>query len=109
MALGITLGAATASAQSFDPVTTRAAGMAGAFVAVTDDASAVYWNPAALASGAVFSLLIDRTSAGPHWTSQPIRVAEAGRDHWRSARRHSVCPTIASVQPGSHPVRRRTG
>ena len=37
--------------------------MAGAFVAVTDDASAVYWNPAALASGAFFSLLIDRTSA----------------------------------------------
>ena len=63
MALGIILGAATASAQSFDPVTTRAAGMAGAFVAVTDDASAVYWNPAALASGAFFSLLIDRTSA----------------------------------------------
>jgi hypothetical protein len=55
--------ATAASAQSFDPVTTRAAGMAGAFVAVTDDASAVYWNPGALASGAFFSLLVDRTTS----------------------------------------------
>ncbi|MEO7271724.1 MAG: conjugal transfer protein TraF [Vicinamibacterales bacterium] len=54
---------AAVQAQGFDPVTTRAAGMGGAFVAVADDASAVYWNPAALASGAFFSLLVDRTSA----------------------------------------------
>jgi len=71
LALGVTLASATASAQSFDPVTTRAAGMAGAFVAVTDDASAVYWNPAALASGAVFSLLIDRTS-GEATLDEPV-------------------------------------
>lgn len=37
----------------------RAAGMGGAFVAVADDASAVYWNPAGLASGPVFNLQID--------------------------------------------------
>jgi hypothetical protein len=49
-------------AQGFDPVTTRASGMGGAFVAVADDASAVYWNPGALAAGAFFSLLLDRTS-----------------------------------------------
>ena len=30
---------------------TRAAGMAGAFVAVADDATAVYWNPAGVATG----------------------------------------------------------
>jgi hypothetical protein len=53
---------ARATAQSFDPVTTRSAGMAGAFVAVADDASAVYWNPGALASGSFFSLLVDYTT-----------------------------------------------
>lgn len=33
--------------------------MAGAFVAVADDASAVYWNPAGLATGAYVSLVLD--------------------------------------------------
>jgi hypothetical protein len=33
--------------------------MAGAFVGVADDASAVYWNPAGLASGAFASLVFD--------------------------------------------------
>ena len=34
------------SAQTFGGIGTRAEGMGGAFVAVADDASAVYWNPA---------------------------------------------------------------
>jgi hypothetical protein len=54
---------APAAAQSFDTVGTRAAGMGGAFVAVADDASAVYWNPAGFASGALFSLVLDRNTA----------------------------------------------
>ncbi|MDQ3212414.1 MAG: conjugal transfer protein TraF [Acidobacteriota bacterium] len=54
---------APAAAQTFDTVGTRAAGMGGAFVAVADDASAVYWNPGAFASGAFFSLVLDRNSA----------------------------------------------
>ena len=49
-----------ARAQSDAPVGVRAAGMGGAFVAVADDASAVYWNPAGFASGSFFSLVIDR-------------------------------------------------
>ena len=43
---------AHASAQtSFEVVGSRALGMGGAFVAVADDSSAVFWNPAGLASG----------------------------------------------------------
>jgi hypothetical protein len=38
------------SAQTLDQVGERAQGMGGAFVAVADDASAIYWNPAGLAN-----------------------------------------------------------
>ena len=55
--------AATALAQSTETVGTRAAGMAGAFVAVADDASAAYWNPAGFASGNFFSIVLDGTTS----------------------------------------------
>jgi hypothetical protein len=51
--------ASPAIAQSEAPVGVRASGMAGAFVAVADDASAVFWNPAGLASGSYFSVALD--------------------------------------------------
>lgn len=50
------LGAAGA-AEAQAPLGTRAAGLAGAFVGVADDASAVYWNPAGLATGAIVSAI----------------------------------------------------
>src|SRR5919206_1344466 len=46
-------------AQGEAPAGARATGMGGAFVAVADDASAVFWNPAGLASGSYFSLALD--------------------------------------------------
>ena len=73
--LGLGLAAPTAvQAQSFEPINTRAAGMGGAFVAAADDASAVYWNPGALASGALFSFLVDRTSSKALGDSPPDSV-----------------------------------
>ncbi len=52
-----------ALAQAFASTGTRAAGMGGAFVGVADDATAIYWNPAGLAAGAYFSLVIDGGTA----------------------------------------------
>ncbi|MEO6713057.1 MAG: conjugal transfer protein TraF [Mycobacteriales bacterium] len=49
--VGSLIAARPAAAQSFDAVGTRAQGMAGAFVAVADDATAVHWNPAGLVAG----------------------------------------------------------
>jgi F plasmid transfer operon protein TraF len=40
-----------AAQQSYEVVGVRALGMAGAFVAVADDSTAVFWNPAGLVSG----------------------------------------------------------
>ena len=45
--------------QTFESVGARALGMGGAFVAVADDASAVYWNPSGLATGAPFGATIE--------------------------------------------------
>lgn len=47
------------AAQSSAQVGERAQGMGGAFVAVADDASASYWNPAGLATGSTFDAQMD--------------------------------------------------
>lgn len=55
------LGASPASAQMYELVGNRAQGMGGAFIAVADDATATWWNPAGIATGAYFSLVLERT------------------------------------------------
>ena len=50
------LGPTLASAQIIETVGERALGMGGAFVAVADDSSATWWNPAALATGPFLDL-----------------------------------------------------
>lgn len=58
--LGTALFPASAAAQVYEAVGTRAQGMGGAFVAVADDATATWWNPAGMASGAYFSAVVER-------------------------------------------------
>ena len=51
-------------------VGTRAAGMAGAFVAVADDATAVYWNPAGMATGSLVSVVLDYGQGASDWAQR---------------------------------------
>jgi hypothetical protein len=53
------LASSPAAAQTFETVGIRAQGMGGAFVAVADDATATWWNPAGLATGAYFSSILE--------------------------------------------------
>lgn len=48
-----------ARAQRAEAVGVRAQGMAGAFTAVADDATASWWNPAGLAGGSYFSSVLE--------------------------------------------------
>jgi hypothetical protein len=56
-----------AAAQTVESVGSRALGMGGAFVAVANDSSATWWNPAGLAAGPFLDVAIARTSQ-PGWT-----------------------------------------
>ncbi|HWW87656.1 MAG TPA: conjugal transfer protein TraF [Vicinamibacterales bacterium] len=48
-----------AAAQSGTGIGVRAQGLAGAFTAVADDATATWWNPAGLATGAIFNAVVE--------------------------------------------------
>jgi hypothetical protein len=99
------LAAGVANAQG--PVGTRASGMAGAFVAVADDASAVYWNPAGVATGALLSAVIDIGGARPSTPQSQVIAAEEDRTSMVGVSATSIgvayyrFPTygIASVDP----------
>jgi hypothetical protein len=69
--------AVPASADAQAPLGTRALGMGGAFVGVADDASAVYWNPAGLATGAIVSFLV--TFAEESSRQGPAAERQTGR------------------------------
>jgi hypothetical protein len=78
-AASVAVSALPAGAQMYEIVGTRAQGMGGAFVAVADDATATWWNPAGLATGANASIVYDQATTtapidpaadGPAWLGQ---------------------------------------
>lgn len=111
--LGVASVPAPAFAQIYETVGTRAQGMGGAFVAVSDDATATWWNPAGIAI-TYFSTVIERgevtepaeaPSAGPAWRSRTLGFAGAfpalGLSYYR-LRISEIAPllTTANGQPG---------
>lgn len=56
-------GPARARAQLYESVGIRAQGLAGAFVAVADDATTTWWNPAGLASGPLVNGVVEHVEA----------------------------------------------
>lgn len=58
----LTLGIQPAAAQPFEAAGLRALGMGGAFVAVANDSSATWWNPAGLATGPFLDIALARAS-----------------------------------------------
>lgn len=74
MAAGLLAGTASGvSAQTFENVGVRAQGMSGAFVAVADDATASWWNPAGLATGTYLSAVVEHGR-----TTEPVNPAAEG-------------------------------
>src|SRR3977135_374662 len=72
----------TAHAQRYEDIGVRAQGMAGAFVAVADDATATWWNPAGLATGAFFNGIVEYDSLQePRRGGDPVGAPPPG---WRS-------------------------
>jgi hypothetical protein len=101
-----------AGAQIYETVGTRAQGMGGAFVAVADDATATWWNPAGIALS-FFSLVLERSRTtepsggsppGPAWRGDTASLAASfpalGLSYYR-LRISEIAPqaSTAGVQP----------
>ncbi len=78
VAVGLVMGGlvcvGTARGQGFEAVGIRALGMGGAFVAVADDASATYWNPAGLVTGDLVSVVMETGVAQADALPAPSRL-----------------------------------
>ena len=69
--LSLVVASETVGAQMFESVGNRAQGMGGAFVAVADDATMTWWNPAGVATGGQLSALFERGQ----WTDPAVHPA----------------------------------
>lgn len=107
-------GARPARAQTFESVGVRAQGMAGAFVAVADDATASWWNPAGIATGRYLSAVIEKgqttepsspTPEGPgiRTTSGDIAIAfpALGLSYYRLRVSEIAAPGSTGTSPGN--------
>ena len=97
----------------------RAAGLSEAFVAVADDASAVYWNPAGLAIGDMFSSVIERveteTETGDTGAQRfetrllAVAVPSFGTSYYRLSSRQALGGGLALSDDGEAAAQPATG
>ncbi len=105
--VGVTIPVSVA-AQTFGGVGTRAEGMGGAFVAVADDATAVYWNPAGIATGATFDFQVAVAPDSSVFVGASLPVL--GLSYYRTEHRAGL-PTVSppldrqNEGPGKVPIR----
>ena len=85
-------------AQTYESVGIRAQGMAGAFVAVADDATASWWNPAGLATSQSFADGIVEVLP-PQYQSNSAVWLYRGRGH-KPTRSRSCRTRSARVEVG---------
>jgi hypothetical protein len=71
LCLGLLLPSLCSAQEAFESVGSRALGMAGAFVAVANDSTAVYWNPAGLVKGGPGGMTINFLNAHTGPTDGP--------------------------------------
>jgi hypothetical protein len=106
-----------AFSQTFDIVGTRALGMGGAFVAVADDASATWWNPAGVSNSLILDGIAEggtgrltksdnrpiSDQAGSELTSGGVAFAfpVVGVSYFRT-RQSRLDPSTAGEPPGRH-------
>src|SRR5918995_2878831 len=96
-------------AQTFGGIGARAEGMGGAFVAVADDASAVYWNPAGIATGATFDLQVSAGQGSTHFVGAALPVLAA--TYYRTSQAAALATVSGSADrqnEGSGEVQVRT-
>jgi hypothetical protein len=91
--------ATTASAQIFETIGIRAQGMAGAFVALADDSTATWWNPAGIASGAYFSGIVERGYIRPPNDDKTLGISFALPSLGLSYYRLSVSERVETDSP----------
>jgi hypothetical protein len=95
---------ASAAAQIYENIGIRAQGMGGAFVAVADDATTTWWNPAGLASGGYFSSIIEidkvEDPASTRARALAVTVPSLGFSYYRLALSGMRAPT-STATPGA--------
>ena len=92
-----------AGAQTFETIGVRAQGMGGAFVAIADDASATWWNPAGLASGAYLNAILEHGRAldpsRPRASGFAVALPALGLSYYR-LQLSEIRPLSASTAAG---------